>query len=943
MKFLPSLLCLAFITCLTAQQIDLSGRVSIHNSRYRTGQIEYVADAFVSAPFAGETGTDSEGRFSLTFQGIEGGTTIKLAAEKAGLEVVNSYDLERVVLGQKASLSVFLAPKGQLARAQTELYNISKEALFARRDALITRLRGEKAEQEMALAELSEDLNVEINSIGEAIELLTNQVKVLQKQLPEFAQQLAAKNLDFASERYVQAYEKFKTGDVRATLNILDGEALYRSYKQAVVSQENGQHLIDSGNELQQRAELQIQQVLESYYLKAQAHLTLFEYGAATATRQLIVNILEARDGTKTSLELVYAYDQLASALTDIGRFTPALTYQRKAVQALQQHYPNGHIHLSRARTTLSNAYLSLGLLDSALLHQEIALIAQEASLPPGHFDLIRSYNNLSLILQNQGEYTRALGIIRYAIEGMEKNQQHLSSLATMYGNLGSIYTELGEYNKALSAQIRGIELLLTIEGGENNPDLAQYYTNLANTYQGMGKYDLALEVQEKAIQVQAKLLESLHPALITSQNNLSLIYRQLGYYQEALSLQLQVVAAARKTLNLEHPLLASSINNLATIQNAVGNYQKALLLTKEAISLQENIFGVNHPRTATSYNNLAQIFGALNRYDEALDIHRKVIAIIRAALPPNHPELAITHHNIAGTYIELGLLDSALHHQLIANEISLKGQGPNHPNLVTNYGQLSRIYIYQENYPAAMQWQRAALSLGQKTLGANHPDLANAYHRMTTIYYNQEKLDSAIINEMQAYTLLRNAFPEGNHPSFEVIGKTLAFLYYERGKKYYAEEQLGLAAEDLQKAQDIGIPSEDISCLLARAYYLTSDLQRADRNLETCYQRGIIDESVYLPNRVMILSRLNRLTEAKQLLDEAKGKSETTSPDYHRAASLYHAAAGQTNQALNSLETAIQLGSEDVEWFATEPGLDTLRALPRFLALLAGFSKEGQ
>ena len=90
----------------------------------------------------------------LEFVGLASGTALKIEAEKAGLEVVNTRELEEVVIGRKFPLRIYVAEKGKLAQAQTELYQISKEALFARRDALIARLRGEKAQSEAAVAEL---------------------------------------------------------------------------------------------------------------------------------------------------------------------------------------------------------------------------------------------------------------------------------------------------------------------------------------------------------------------------------------------------------------------------------------------------------------------------------------------------------------------------------------------------------------------------------------------------------------------------------------------------------------------------------------------------------------------------------------------------------------------------------------------------------------------
>ena len=88
--------------------------------------------------------SDVAGEFVLEFVGLASGTALKIEAEKAGLEVVNTRELEEVVLGRKFPLRIYVTEKGNLAKAQTELYKVSQQALFASRDQMIARLRGRR-------------------------------------------------------------------------------------------------------------------------------------------------------------------------------------------------------------------------------------------------------------------------------------------------------------------------------------------------------------------------------------------------------------------------------------------------------------------------------------------------------------------------------------------------------------------------------------------------------------------------------------------------------------------------------------------------------------------------------------------------------------------------------------------------------------------------------
>ena len=139
---------------LYAQQVELRGTVAVHNSKYETGEARYVQNAYLSAPFTVPATSDVQGNFVLEFVGLASGTALKIEAEKAGLEVVNTSDLEEVVIGRKFPLRIYVTEKGNLAKAQIELYKVSQKALFASRDKMIARLRGEKAQREAAVAEL---------------------------------------------------------------------------------------------------------------------------------------------------------------------------------------------------------------------------------------------------------------------------------------------------------------------------------------------------------------------------------------------------------------------------------------------------------------------------------------------------------------------------------------------------------------------------------------------------------------------------------------------------------------------------------------------------------------------------------------------------------------------------------------------------------------------
>lgn len=280
MKAYPSYLLLGFLllsTLLPGQRVDLTGIVSIHNSKYRTGQIEYVANAQVSADYTSPTSTDSKGNFTLTFIGLDAGTTVNLEVEHHQWEVVNAYDLFNVIIGRKLPLRVAMGNKDSLALYQADFYQISKEALFAEYEERIAVLEKGGAEAEALIADLNAELKLEIRGKNEAIYELKKQLEAAQKRLPAFAKELAYVNLDFASDLYIEAYELLKEGKIRAALKVLDDAHLEQKAEASLTAIRESKRGIQQLEETVELRTQEVEQIIAAYKLKAKGHELLFE------------------------------------------------------------------------------------------------------------------------------------------------------------------------------------------------------------------------------------------------------------------------------------------------------------------------------------------------------------------------------------------------------------------------------------------------------------------------------------------------------------------------------------------------------------------------------------------------------------------------------------------------------------------------------------------
>ncbi|CAF1288490.1 unnamed protein product, partial [Rotaria sordida] len=103
----------------------------------------------------------------------------------------------------------------------------------------------------------------------------------------------------------------------------------------------------------------------------------------------------------------------------------------------------------------------------------------QKIALPPNHPDLATSYNNIGLVYNNMGEYSKALSSFERSLEirkiALPANH---SDLAASYNNIGMVYDNMGEYSKALSFLQKGLAIRQK-SLPPNHPDIAQSKRNI--------------------------------------------------------------------------------------------------------------------------------------------------------------------------------------------------------------------------------------------------------------------------------------------------------------------------------------------------------------------------------------------------------------------------------------------------------------------------------
>ena len=141
---------------------------------------------------------------------------------------------------------------------------------------------------------------------------------------------------------------------------------------------------------------------------------------------------------------------------------------------------------------------------------------------------------------------------------------------------------------------------------GPDHPDVALGLNNLGLLYNNLGDYDKAEPLYKRALEIWEKQLGPDHPQVAIRLNNLGLLYNNLGDYDKAEPLLKRALEIGEKALGPDHPQVATGLNNLGLLYDDLGDYDKAEPLYERALEIDEKALGPDHPSTVTIRNSLS-------------------------------------------------------------------------------------------------------------------------------------------------------------------------------------------------------------------------------------------------------------------------------------------------------------------------------------------------
>jgi tetratricopeptide (TPR) repeat protein len=778
-------------------QIPLRGTITVHNSREKTGKIEYVSGAQVDCPAAQPNLSDINGRFVLAVNSLQMGNRVSVYVfppeRYNGYVVVNEKSLKETVLGTD-SIWVSVCPADELDRRKAEILGINMDNYVEKKQYI--RVKKQLKDEQEKVQRYSDQWN----AIQDSLRLIEEDEDRMLKELENYADQLVRINFDLFDENnpldisLKKAYQCAQRGELDSVMIYMQNcpEQLQKALAEREKTRqkrEAAQKVVDALTTVEQQQSRPIEKLVEGVVLLARTAKSQNNHADAEKYYQ------QAIQADSLNYDLVFEF---AYYLNEIREYIRAESYfQHFLIHYEQLAQENLKVHLPNLGNVLNN----LGV----------------------------NYNIQKKYVKGESYHLRAVEIFEQLAQ--ENFKIYLPKLVTVLNNLGVNYIDQKEYVKAEIYHLRALKIqeqLMQENAKIYLPNLGLILNNLGINYNVQKKYAQAGIYFLKAIEIYEQLVQEppkvYLPNLGSVLNNLGANYKDQkeyaqaeNYYLRALEIMEQLV---KENPKVHLPDLASVLYNLGNNSNDQKEYVRAGEYYLRALEIREQLAQENPKiyllNLVGVLNNLGINYDDQKKYTQAENYYLRALEIMEQLAQENPkiylPSLAMALNNLGSNYKDQKEYAQAENYYLRTLEIreQLARENPKIylPDLATILYNLGDYYYGQNKYAQAESYYLRALKIREQLAQENSkvysPNLANILNNLGNNYYKQKEYTQAEIYYLRALEIweqLARENPKIYLPDLVMVLNNLR-NNCNRKKEYAQAESYHLQAQRIQEEQ---------------------------------------------------------------------------------------------------------------------------------------------
>lgn len=391
-------------------------------------------------------------------------------------------------------------------------------------------------------------------------------------------------------------------------------------------------------------------------------------------------------------------------------------------------------------------------------------------------------YGTLGGIYRQLGDFARAdsllgMGMAQWRrIAGAGSEEAGRAAVA-----LGDLRTDQARFDEAETLLRAGISAL------SRSPDqslaLADARVSLGRSLTERGEHERAIAELDSVVgTLRARPGETTE--LLDAIGELASAHFYAGNYDVADSLNRQVLAMTRRLFGDKHPRVAEDLMNLGATEQERGNYRQAEGYFRDALARTIAFHGEDHYRTAGNLVYLGRALLLQNRYAEAKAAFERSLAIRERVFGPMHPNVANTLNELGSLAIRENRYDDAeVAFRRVLDIYTRAYPGRNYRTGVAT-GNLADTYLYRGEYRRAEPLYRDALATYIATQGPEHLNTGIGYIKLGRCLLRSGRFKDAVPETERGYAIVA-----------KVAAPDISFLQAARLDLAIAYDSLGDAA----------------------------------------------------------------------------------------------------------------------------------------------------
>lgn len=519
----------------------------------------------------------------------------------------------------------------------------------------------------------------------------------------------------------------------------------------------------------------------------SKANCSLFAQATDSTIRQKGVDLMSATAGVV-----------IAENLINAEQYDIAKTRVLENLRAFNQHLKVKGIPVATSYQQLGKIFYYQGNYRESLAAFDSCLAIYTRNRGADNRFNFEIYDHLGTLHLALGDYESALFHLRKSIT-LNPLENH--DKASVYRHLAHVWLARDLYDSTLYYYNKALPIYIATRG-ESGAEVALTYSELGSVYTEMGDFSKALLYLDHAEDIYSKLkVQPTHNQIV---NHLykGRLYWQMGALDQALQLTSTALNMVLNNPQSMRTALGECYNQIALIWHHKGDHRKAIDFFELALINFYHKYKGDHPHIATVYDNMGNSYARLGLQDEAIAKYAYSYKVFYQSFGADHLKLIYPLNNMALAYAAKGDFPKAQTNYEQALKIVRKNLGENHPNTLRIKSNLGEFYNIIGNYPESIKYHLDALNVSPSQ---SNPDLGFNYYSLAKSYGKLQQYPQAEAAFQKAWQALN--YQPGNLKACNSLTtlidglKEAALFYQDWYQQQHKLEHLRLARRYAQES----------------------------------------------------------------------------------------------------------------------------------------------